>query len=120
MKTIQPSGLGDWLRWLFRRRHLVRVTGRSMLPLLQPGDLLFVDMHAYRARTPQPDDLVVALHPHQPKRKIIKRVTAVMSDGRYFLSSDNALEGSDSRSFGSLPITHILGRVTGRAIGGRA
>lgn len=90
-----------------------------MLPLLQPGDLLFVDAHAYEHRSPEPEEIVVAFHPQQPALKIIKRVTSVMADGRYFLSSDNALEGSDSRMFGPLPLTLIIGPVTGRAIGGK-
>ena len=119
VNTIRQSGIGDWLGWLLRRRRLIRVTGRSMLPLLQPGDLLFVDIHAYKHRSPQLDEIVVALHPQQSTLKIVKRVTAVMADGRYFLSSDNALEGSDSRMFGPLPVTSIVGRVTGRASGGQ-
>lgn len=114
--SIPRSGFGDWLGWLLRRRRLVRVTGRSMLPLLQPGDLLFVDPQAYRQHRPQVDELVVARHPHQSHLKIIKRVRAILPDERYFLSSENELEGSDSRQFGSLPLSSIVGRVTGIAI----
>ncbi|MEZ4673740.1 MAG: nickel-type superoxide dismutase maturation protease [Caldilineaceae bacterium] len=114
--TIQQSGLSDWLQWLVRRRRLVRVTGRSMMPLLQPGDLLFVDPDAYRYSRPLEDELVVAIHPHQPTLKIVKRVGASLLDERFFLSSDNPLEGTDSRAFGTVPLSGIVGQVTGFAI----
>ncbi len=114
---LPAGGLGEWCNWLIRRRRLVRVTGRSMLPLLQPGDLLFVAPDAYRTASPQLDDLVVAHHPHQPQLKIIKRIGHILSDGRYVLRSDNPAEGSDSRTFGPVDGGAIVGRVTGRAIG---
>ena len=116
MNAIPQSGFAEWIRWLFRRRRLVRVTGRSMLPLLQPGDLLFVDVHAYQEECPQVGELVVAFHPQQPTLKIIKRISGILVDNRYVLSSDNPLEGTDSRTFGPLPLTSIVGKVTGRAI----
>lgn len=115
-QRIPQSGPREWIGWLLRRRRLVRVTGRSMLPLLQPGDLLFVDPHAYRKSLPQVNEIVVAFHPYQSELKIIKRVSAVLPNERYFLSSDNALEGSDSRTFGSLSLGNIVGKVTGVAI----
>lgn len=116
MKQIRQSGFRDWLGWLLRRQRLVRVTGRSMVPLLHPGDLLFVDPRAYQKTRPQADEIVVAFHPYQPNLKIIKRVSAVLPEERYFLSSENTAEGSDSRSFGPLPLGSIVGRVTGIAI----
>ncbi|MEZ4664596.1 MAG: nickel-type superoxide dismutase maturation protease [Caldilineaceae bacterium] len=111
------SGLPDasWselLRWLLQRRHRFRVTGNSMLPLLRPGDLVLVNRHAYSHKSPQPGDVVVARDPRQPSFKLIKRVDAVMQDGRCFLLSENPAEGTDSRTFGAVPPDHVLGQVT--------
>lgn len=113
--TIQQSGLRDWVGWLLGRKQLIEVTNRSMLPLLQPGDRLFLDPFAYRKEQPQEGDLVVAYDPRQPTVKIIKRVSAVLMNKRYFLSSDNPLEGTDSRAFGAVPLTAIVGKVVSRA-----
>lgn len=54
---------------------------------------------------------VVAEHPHSGIA-IIKRVESVSDDG-VFVRSDNSedLDVSDSRIFGPLPPTHILGKV---------
>jgi hypothetical protein len=67
------SGWQVWL-WLLRRRRRFRVTGDSMLPLLQPGQEVLVDLAAYRQQPPQAGDIVVAYHPQQPQLPIVKRV----------------------------------------------
>ena len=119
MKPTPPkSGLKDWVWWLLRRRYLIEVINRSMLPHLQPGDRFFVDPNAYRQARPQEGDLVVAIDPRQTDVKIIKRIGAVLRNERYFLSSDNPTEGTDSRTFGVVPLTHIVGKVTSRAAQG--
>ncbi|MCB0189978.1 MAG: nickel-type superoxide dismutase maturation protease [Caldilineaceae bacterium] len=114
-QLLRRSPTTDWLWWLLRRRRLMRVTGRSMIPTLQPGDLLFIELLS-ADRSLQEDDLVVALHPQREGLKIIKRIGAIFGDGRYFLVSDNPLEGTDSRSFGAVPHSNIVGYVTGYAI----
>lgn len=114
-KTLPQSRLVDWLKWLLRRQQLMRVTGRSMVPLLQPGDLLFVQPLSLQVDV-QERDIVVAMHPQQSGLKIIKRVTAILMEERYFLLSDNPAEGTDSRSFGALPRSSLVGLVTCYAI----
>lgn len=114
MDEIQESSVLELLLWLLRLRKRFRVTGASMLPLLEPGQEVLIDRRAYRREPPQPGDIVVAQHPYQPDLKIIKRVTAVSTDGRYFLQGDNPQESSDSRSFGAVSPQLILGRVTSR------
>ena len=113
--TVPQGSPLEWGRWLCRRRRLMRVTGRSMVPTLQPGDLLFVKPLRLSERVEE-NALVVAVHPQQTDLKIIKRVGAIFPDGRYFLTSDNPAEGTDSRSFGALPPSSIVGFVTGYAI----
>jgi type IV secretory pathway protease TraF len=44
---------------------------------------------------------------------MIKRVARVTPDGRLFVVGDNPSESTDSRTFGALPPSQILGKVTG-------
>ncbi|NKQ37236.1 MAG: nickel-type superoxide dismutase maturation protease [Chloroflexi bacterium] len=114
MTDLPQSNAAELLRWLLRRRRRFRVTGDSMLPLLQPGDEVLVDTHAYRQRPPAPGDLVVARHPYQTGVKLVKRVQDVDEHGRCLLTGDNPLYSSDSRAFGRIAPENILGRVTSR------
>lgn len=109
----------NWLEcvlWLARRRKRFRITGRSMTPLLNPGDQVLVDLRAYGRASPQPGELVAALHPYQRGVRLIKRIDSITPDGRYFLVSQNPMEGTDSRAFGAVSRQRILGRVTSRLV----
>lgn len=97
--------------WAFRRRRLYRVAGHSMGPALQPGDLVFV-RHRLPARSLRPGDIVVARHPWHAKLVIVKRVAGVDAEGRVALIGDNPHRSSDSRQFGSLQASQIIGRAT--------
>lgn len=94
--------------WLFRRRRRVRVTGRSMTPTLQPGDQVLVD----GSLAPTVDGLVVARHPRTPDLLVIKRVLEIDEDGRLIVGSDNPDEGTDSRTWGPLTPSDVVGIVT--------
>jgi nickel-type superoxide dismutase maturation protease len=104
----------ELLWWLLRRRRRFRVSGTSMLPLLKPGDEVLVNPHAYRRTPPQPGDIVVAQHPFRPEVRLIKRVTDVLDSGHYVLKGDNPTESTDSRTFGAISASHIIGQVTSR------
>lgn len=77
-----------------------RVTGRSMLPSLAPGSIVF----AFKS-LPKTGDIVVA---RQGSREVIKRVKNI-SQQRYYLVGDNSLESTDSRELGSVAKSAILG-----------
>lgn len=109
--ALPPASSRDLLLWLFRRYRRFRVTGNSMLPLLAPGQEVLIDAAAYRRRSPQPDDIVVAYHPQQPHLRIIKRIEFVASEGRFYLKGENSSESSDSRQFGLVSQTQIVGQV---------
>jgi len=113
---LKSASLRELALWLFRLRRRVRVSGTSMLPLLRPGNEVLVDMRAYRRRPPRPGEVIVAQHPHMAGVWLVKRVEKVGKDGRFHLLGDNpdTTASSDSRSFGPVPRSHILGRVTGR------
>ena len=108
------QGKKEIFLWLLRLRKRLRVTGASMLPLLQPGDEILFDPRAYVEKRPQIDDIVVAWHPEKSDLKIVKRVVDVREDGRCQLQGDNKRESSDSRHFGLVRPEQLLGRVTGR------
>lgn len=111
LKEITP---GEFLLWLLRLRRRLRVTGTSMLPLLKPGQEVLVNPRAYRQVPPCPGDIVVARHPYHTDLQLIKRVVAITDDGRCHLEGDNPNESTDSRTFGAIPVSTILGRVTSR------
>lgn len=108
----RPS-VWELLLWATGRRRRYRATGRSMLPAVRPGDHLLVDPSAYAVADPVPGDIVVAAHPWVRDKTVIKRVGSIHS-GRIFLTSDNPDEGADSRSFGTVAVDRVLGRVTSR------
>jgi nickel-type superoxide dismutase maturation protease len=90
------------------------VQGPSMEPAYRAGDRLLVRRLAYGARPPRPGDAVVLRDPQYPERLLLKRVTAVIEGPddpgpRYFVTGDNPSESRDSRHFGAVPATLIVG-----------
>ncbi|MBD0267848.1 MAG: nickel-type superoxide dismutase maturation protease [Cyanobacteria bacterium Co-bin8] len=112
--TLRHSYLWDVFLWLLRRRRRFRVVGQSMLPLLQPGEEVLVDLNAYSVKPPCSGDIVVARQPQKPDLQIVKWVVRVEADGRCYLQGLNLAESTDSRSFGLVPLEAILGRVVCR------
>ena len=98
-------------------RLTVVVRGHSMYPTLRDGERVVVDTTACREAPPAVGDVVLARHPFMRDMWMIKRVVGVADDGRYLLRGDNALESSDSRSFGPVAPRSILGRTVHKADG---
>jgi nickel-type superoxide dismutase maturation protease len=91
------------------------VTGESMLPTLCPGDWLVVRTgERVRARV-RIGDVVIARHPGEPDRLIVKRISGRTADG-WWLESDNqrAAGRQDSWDFDAVPDRLLVGRVVGR------
>ncbi len=78
-----------------------------MCPLLGDGDYVLVKSSGDCSA--QLNQIVVARHP-QSGEIIIKRVLSIGSSAAY-LGSDNPTEGTDSRHFGSVDFSDILGPV---------
>jgi phage repressor protein C with HTH and peptisase S24 domain len=94
-------------RWGF-----ARVANRSMRPTLEPGDRLLLD---YRRR-PVAGDLVVARLPGgvvAVKRAAERRRTDLGEPG-WWLLSDNAAEGADSRRYGAVSEADVMAVVRRR------
>ena len=104
------------LKLLLPRWQRRRVNGRSMHPTLPEGSTVLLDTAAYHRTPPRIGDIVLAQHPFEPHNKMLKRITAVTANGRFFLQGDNpnSLATSDSRSFGAVRPDQILGKVTHR------
>ena len=109
-KTLAKVTWLELLCWLLRRRRRFRVSGRSMTPLLHPGDEVLV---APKARV-RPGDIIVARHPFRQDLELIKLVTHVDADGRVRLEGLNSAESSDSRTLGTISPELIRGRVSSR------
>ena len=108
---MRPSGL-TWpllglVGLLAARRWLdvVEVRGRSMGPVLLPGDRLLV----VRA-PPRLGDVVIAPDPRAPSRELIKRVAAIDRAGVH-LRGDNPLASTDARTFGAVPRADVRWRA---------
>lgn len=112
--SLRHSHPRDLLLWLLRRRRRLRVAGRSMVPLLQPGEEVLIAPHAYRHRLPEPGDLVVSRHPHTPDLLLIKAVAQADTAEGCVLLGYNRAESTDSRQFGPVPLTALVGQVVCR------
>lgn len=106
--------IGEGLAWVVGRRRRIRVSGQSMEPTLHDGE--YVLIHPGR-RHPTPGGLAVARHPTEldpvgeGRMLVIKRVGDWDADG-VWLTSDNPAAGTDSRTWGRLPVEDIVGTVT--------
>ncbi len=83
-----------------------------MRPTLAPGDHILMDPSAYHHTGPAVGDIVVARHPFESDRVLVKRVSSVDEAGHCFLRGDNPDGSTDSRALSALPAHLILGRVT--------
>lgn len=118
-EPLPAASIFAYLKLLLPRWQRRRVNGRSMHPTLPDGTTVLVDTAVYHHTQPQIGDIVLAQHPFQPNNKMIKRITAVTEDGRYFLQGDNpdTTETSDSRSFGAVRPDQILAKITHHFLG---
>jgi nickel-type superoxide dismutase maturation protease len=112
------AGRGGLLRWaapfvvlatctlLLRQAFRVEVHGGSMAPVLAHGDWVAV----LRCQRPGAGSVVVARDPRHPGRLLVKRLRRYTDDGAW-LEGENLAASTDSRTFGPVPLSDILGRV---------
>jgi nickel-type superoxide dismutase maturation protease len=110
MESLPVANWLEKLAYLLGRREIFTIEGESMYPALNAGERVLIKPRA-EIRV---GDIVLANHPFKSNVSIIKRVAQILDDGRFFLIGDNALESTDSRSFGALRPDDVLGRATCR------
>ena len=101
---------------VLRSIHRLQVVGDSMTPSFLPGDRLVV-MGPPWWRPPRtlPGTVVAVRDPRLPQRILIKRVVAVdQGAGTLEVAGDNPAASTDSRTFGPVPRTLLVGRVVYR------
>jgi nickel-type superoxide dismutase maturation protease len=94
----------------------VEVAGSSMVPALAPGDRLVVlRLPGRRQPWPAPGSVVAVRDPTVADRVLVKRVSSVdRAAGVLEVLGDARDASTDSRSFGVLPRSAIVGRVVYR------
>ncbi len=101
-------------RWRAPRFTRFAITSVSMQPALAAGDYVVVATRDYARRAPRPGEIAIACDPREPDRVIAKRVAALSGEDDVFLLGDNRAASSDSRTFGPVPRSSLLGRVRWR------
>lgn len=117
--SSRVPGLYTVLAFILARR--VTVSGWSMAPSLLPGERLLIDRLAYARDKPRRDEVVLAAHPLEPNLRVVKRLIGVPGDvvddgitlgrGQYWVEGDNPEGSTDSRVFGPLRRSDLLGRA---------
>lgn len=107
IRRLAAGSLALYLAALAVNRLQVVVRGPSMEPALWAGDRLVAVWLPRRVlRLVRPGDVVVVADPADPDHRVVKRVHAVL-DGRIDVRGDAPDRSTDSRTWGSLPLTSV-------------
>jgi nickel-type superoxide dismutase maturation protease len=82
-----------------------------MEPAYHAGDRLLVSRVAYLRRAPRQGEAVVLRDPEQRGRLLLKRVSHAIDDRHIYVLGDNAAESRDSRHFGAIKRSLIVGKA---------
>ncbi len=96
------------------QREKILVSGDSMSPLYSNGDILWMDSSAYENNNPEIGDIIVCNHPYVKDMLLVKKVSNINEDGRLFILGLNSSESTDSRSFGTIAMDAVLGKIIGK------
>jgi nickel-type superoxide dismutase maturation protease len=105
---VKKANWKDLVLYFIGKRKAFLVAGDSMTPTLADGDKVLVDATGYIAV----GDVILAKHPYKSDVKIVKRVSEIADDGRLTLNGDNPATSTDSRTFGTVSLESIVGKVT--------
>lgn len=112
----------------YLKEHVVEayvIAGKSMIPVVLPGDYVLVKKPAYRNRAVQKGDVVIAVYPDDRSKALIRRIEGLpgevlsRGDGTRFtvphgtvMVAGTGPEVLDSATFGPVDLRDIVGRVT--------
>jgi len=88
---------------------LMRVTGQSLSPSFQEGDYVLIIKSPLCLRSLKRGDTIVFSHPIYGK--LIKRLDSLSPDGDMLFVIGTHPESTDSRHFGPVPRTDLIGKV---------
>lgn len=107
--SIPKATFGDKLRHLRGVLTKYEVHGDSMEPVLKDGDKVYgepvEEIHV--------GDIVVAKHPYEKEKRIVKRVADTRQNGSVYLEGI-ASHSTDSHSFGWVDASRVIARVVKR------
>lgn len=83
-----------------------KVEGNSMTPAFNVGNMVLVNRFSYFFNRPKIGDVVVL----KREKFMIKRI-AKIKEKKFFIIGDNKEESIDSRSFGWIDRSEIVGKV---------
>ena len=86
-----------------------KIADRSMLPNFKEGDFILAEKFSYLFSKPKENDVIVLKHPHNSKF-LLKRISKAIN-GAVFVEGDNKTESEDSRQFGPVSKSHVVGKV---------
>lgn len=85
------------------------IRGDSMKPAYKNNENVLVLRYIYRFIPPRTNEVVIAKDPRDSKF-LIKRITK-QHYGKIFLSGDNSSVSTDSRQFGMIQRSDLIGKV---------
>ena len=88
---------------------LIKVTGESLSPSLNPGDYIVVVKASFSLRKLKAGDLVVFHHPVYGR--LVKRLETITPDGEELFVVGEHPDSTDSRQFGLVPRRWVIGKV---------
>lgn len=122
--------------------HCHYILGESMQPTLYSNNVLICDKTANRLNNYNRNDIIIAIHPHQPSSLICKRLVALPGDivminsvqqkdrkdddspdtlekvyitpGSCWIEGDNRVNSTDSRNYGQISMGLIRSKVLAR------
>lgn len=100
------------LFWLLSPIYKYQIKGNSMVPIFRNNDIILINRLAYVFKKPKENDVIVLRDPRNG-REILKRIVKV-NDSAYFVEGDNKKESTDSRKFGPVKKSAIIGQLVMR------
>ncbi|MEJ6828224.1 MAG: nickel-type superoxide dismutase maturation protease [Synechococcus sp. ArSW.bin.68] len=104
----------DLLLLFCGRRRVMQVDGYSMWPTLKPKDRVILRPLNQHSELPAIGTIIVCIHPQQPSRRVIKRLSCV-TDNQLTILGDCPDASTDSRQWGRIPKACLIGEVVALA-----